>query len=214
MCSLHTAARVTKQGNGNFWGSSSQSMLKAGSLAQCHVPVGLNISKDGDSITSLCQYSTTFVCTKEAFSRWNFPFSSLYSVPLVLSLGITEKRLLPSLQPSLRYLCTLKSFLFQAEQCHLSQCIPIHQILEFFKHLQGSSLDMFCYLHWSTYWSPELDTALQICPTCRRETSHSPGKQDRSFQTATGKDFLMVRKVKQWKIMQGDYEKPVTSTSA
>lgn len=116
-------------------------MPKAESLAQWHVPSGLSISKDGDSITSLCQYSTTFVCTEEAFSQRNFTFSSLCSVPLVLSLSITEKRLVPSLQPSLRYLCTLKSSLLQAEQCHISQCIPVHQMLEFLKLLQGSSLD-------------------------------------------------------------------------
>lgn len=189
-------------------------MPKAESLAQWHVPSGLSISKDGDSITSLCQYSTTFVCTEEAFSQWNFTFSSLCSVPLVLSLSITEKRLVPSLQPSLRYLCTLKSSLLQAEQCHISQCIPVHQMLKFLKLLQGSSLDTLCYVHNSSIGTPGWTQPSRYVPRATEKPPTPLGKQERNFQIATGKDFLMVKKVKQWKSMQGDCEKPVTSTSA
>lgn len=134
-------------------------MPKAESLAQWHVPSGLSISKDGDSITSLCQYSTTFVCTEEAFSQWNFTFSSLCSVPLVLSLSITEKRLVPSLQPSLRYLCTLKSSLLQAEQCHISSASPYIRCL--------SSLNSSKALHWTR-------SATSITLVLEPQAGHSP----------------------------------------
>ena len=69
----------------------------------------LNISREGDSTTSL---SSLFQCSvtlrgKKFFliSSWNFLCFSLCPLPLVLSLGTTEKSLAPSSRhPPLRYL--------------------------------------------------------------------------------------------------------------
>jgi len=69
----------------------------------------LNISREGDSTTSL---GSVFQCSvtlrgKKFFLmfRRNFPCFILCPLPLVLSLGITEKSLAPSSwHPSLRYL--------------------------------------------------------------------------------------------------------------
>ena len=76
-------------------------------------PDGFWISpKDGDyttSLGSLCQCSVTFP-VKKCFLmfRGNLLCFSLCPLPLVLSLGTTEKSLAPSsLHPPFRYLCTL-----------------------------------------------------------------------------------------------------------
>jgi len=60
----------------------------------------LNISREGDSTTSLgslCQCSVTLRGKKFFLMfRWNFLCFSLCPLPLVLSLGTTEKSLAPS----------------------------------------------------------------------------------------------------------------------
>jgi len=88
----------------DLYGSSSPAPLtKKGHLqqaAQDLVQVGLNISREGDSTTSL---GKVFQCSvtlrgKKFFLMfsWNFPCFSLCPLPLVLSLGTTDKSLAPS----------------------------------------------------------------------------------------------------------------------
>jgi len=99
----------------------------------------LNISREGDStasLGSLFQGSVTLRGKKFFLMfRWNFLCFSLCPLPLVLSLGTTEKSLAPSFwHPPLRYLWaslvpSLPSLL-QAKQAQLPQPFLIGEMLQ------------------------------------------------------------------------------------
>jgi len=86
----------------DLWGSSSPTPLpKHGHLQQAVRTVSrwvLNISREGDStipLGSLFQCSVTLRVKKFCIFSWNFLCFSLCRLPLVLSLGTTEKSLAP-----------------------------------------------------------------------------------------------------------------------
>lgn len=106
----------------------------------------LNVSKCRDSSASLSklfQYSVTLTIIKCFFKfRWNFLWSSLCPLPLVLSVDITNKSLdPPSLHPTFRFLYTLiKSpilSLLKAKQFQLSHPLLIRKICQSLNHLNG-----------------------------------------------------------------------------
>ena len=99
---------------------------------------------------------------------------SLCPLPLVLSLGTTEKSLAPSsLHPPFRYSYTLtrspEPSLLQAEQPQLFQPFLTGEMLQSLHHLSGPSLDSLQYVHISlVLGSPALDTVLQVWPAMMR----------------------------------------------
>lgn len=127
----------------------------------------LRISKEGDHTTSLgnlCQYSVTYTALKcfLIFGR-NFLCSSLCPLPLVLSLGTTEKSLaLSSLHPPFRYLSKVirspEPPLHHAEQSQLPW-----PFLGGGVHRGGPTLNSFQYAQISSVLEGlELDTVLQM----------------------------------------------------
>jgi len=103
------------------------------------------------------------------FLRGNLLCFSLCPLPLVLSLGTTEKYLsLSSLHSPFRYLCTLirsSLRLLQAEQSQLPQPFIMGEMLQSLNHLCGPLLDSLQHVHVCLVLrNPELDTELQAWP--------------------------------------------------
>jgi len=133
----------------------------------------LNISKEGDSTASLGNLCQCSVTAKKCFLmfRGNLLCLSLCPLPLVLSLGATEKSLaLSSLHPPFRYLYTLlrhtpPSLLFSRLNSPSSHYFLAGAMLQSLHHLNGPSLDSLQYVHVSLVpRSPEMDIALQVWP--------------------------------------------------
>lgn len=77
--------------------------------------------------------------------------------------------------PSLKYLYTLMSSLLQAKHSQLSQCMLVHQVLESLKHFNGPSLDKRYYFQvFLILGSPELGTALRMCPSSAEQRGRIP----------------------------------------
>lgn len=130
-----------------------------------------NTSKDGDSTTSLSGLWHCSVTFRVMF-RWNFPYFSLYILPLLLSLGITTSLYEYSFHLPIRYLYTLirstLSFL-QAEQFYFC----------------SSMMDV------SRPESSALDKLSPVCPCCSfiRRSRAGPSTPDASL-VLTGKAGL------------------------
>lgn len=113
----------------------------------------LNISKNGDSTTSLGNLfwgSVTFSGKKKktnhkgGFSmfKWNFPYFRWCALPLVLSLGNTKSLPTSSLLPLVRYLHTLVRSPLSFFLLRLSQSLPYKRC-----SIPGVTLDLLQYCH-------------------------------------------------------------------
>jgi len=134
----------------DLWGSSGPTPLpKQGHLQQVPqdcVQAGLEYlqrRRIHNPLGSLFQGSVT-IQVKKFFLvfRWNFLCFSLCPLPLVLSLGTTEKSLAPSSRhPPSRYLSAFLRSLLQAKQAQLPQPFLIGEILHYPNHPRSPPLD-------------------------------------------------------------------------
>lgn len=119
------------------------------------------------SLGNLCQCSVMLTLEKcFLMFRWNFLYFNLYSLPLLLWLGITKTSLSQSpLHSPIRYLFTLitstLSFLFSMLSC--SGSISVWQVFWGLNHLCGPLLDSCQYVHACLLLGiPELNPVLQM----------------------------------------------------
>jgi len=133
----------------------------------------LSNSKDEGSSASLGHlFHCSITCPVKKFSymfKWNLLYFSLCPLPLVLSLGTTEKSLSLSSLPLPHQVFTHieitcpESSLVYGEQSQLTQPLRICQMFQYFSHLHGPLLDPVQHVHVSlALGSPELEPELQM----------------------------------------------------
>ena len=157
----------------DLWRSSGlMPLLKQGHLepaGQDHVQTAFEYLQGGrlHNLLWLLVPVFRYPCSKELFPifRVNFLCFNLCPLPLVLSLGTTEKSLAPS-SLHLPFSWDLpKPCLLQAEQPHLSQPFLMWEMIWSLHHPCGPPLNFLQYVYaFLVLSSPELDPALQAWP--------------------------------------------------